>query len=72
MQQASLMAIADASGGQFITLYDAGSLADRISQAVQPIRSPVEKSIWDTWLMLLIITFTASLEWYLRKRVDLP
>jgi hypothetical protein len=39
---------------------------------VQPIRSPVEKSIWDTWLMLLIITFTASLEWYLRKRVDLP
>ncbi len=72
MQQASLMAIADASGGQFITLSDAGSLADRISQAVQPIRSPVEKSIWDTWLMLLIITFTSSLEWYLRKRVDLP
>jgi hypothetical protein len=72
MQLASLMAIADASGGQFITLSDAGSLPDRISQAVQPIRSPVEKSIWDTWLMLLIITFTASLEWYLRKRVDLP
>jgi hypothetical protein len=72
MQQASLTAIADASGGQFISLVNAASLPDRISQTVRPVRSPVEKSIWDTWLMLLLITFTASLEWYLRKRVDLP
>ena len=72
MQQASLTTIADASGGQFISLVNAASLPDRISQTVQPVRSPVEKSIWDTWLMLLLITFTASLEWCLRKRVDLP
>jgi len=72
MQQASLAAIADASGGQFISLADAQSLPDRISQAVKPIRSPVEKSVWDTWLMMLVVMFTASLEWYLRRRVDLP
>ena len=72
MQKKILTIMAEASGGEFIELNALATLAEKIKKNITLSRNVIEKTIWDTWLMLLIITCAASLEWFLRKRKDLP
>ncbi len=72
MQQVTLENMAKASGGAFFTLKDIDTVPEKISERVELVRSPIEKTMWDTWLALLIIACTTGLEWFFRRRVDLP
>ncbi len=72
MQQALLTAVAHSSGGEFFTLENADKLPDVIREKMELVHAPVEKSIWDTWLMICLLLLSTSLEWFIRKQVDLP
>lgn len=71
-QQDELQAIAEASGGAYLTLGDLAGLPDLIADSIQPARRDDAFDLWDTWLALLIIVVSTTIEWTLRKWRDLP
>ncbi len=72
MHKSLLTNIAHASGGEFIELNMLSKLKDMIAEKIQKTRQTNEWALWDNWVLLLLITFFASVEWLIRKKVDLP
>lgn len=65
--------LAEITGGQFLRLSDIDDLSDELptgQERREPISSRLEDA-WDSWGTLLLALFLLSLEWILRKRVEL-
>ncbi|MCM8533262.1 MAG: hypothetical protein NE330_18985 [Lentisphaeraceae bacterium] len=72
MDKVQLSRIAEISGGQFISVSQIADLPQLVSEKVRLNRVVYEKSLWDSWIFLILIcVFTAS-EWLLRKKENLP
>lgn len=69
MQEEALRRIADATGGSFLTLAQAGALPDRILNASQATTIPgPRRALWDrSWVMMLVAVLLC-VEWALRRR----
>lgn len=72
MRIKELQSVADASGGQYVSMSDIWKLPDLVSDSAKKMRSQLKRELWDTWLTLLFITIACAFEWVLRKRIDLP
>jgi hypothetical protein len=72
MDKVQLSRIAEVSGGQFVALSAIGDLTTMMSEKTRLNRSIYERSLWDGWLFLLLISLLTALEWLLRKRENLP
>ena len=67
-----LRRIADASGGQFLTLEQLSSLPGRLNELTERQKGQMrEYSLWDSPYLFLFVLSGLSLEWALRKRVGL-
>ncbi len=71
LDRASLEALAEASGGSYVTLADLPQLAEMVAAKTRKARSTNELPLWDTWLTLLLLALLWTMEWVLRKRSDL-
>ena len=72
MQKKVLEKSSEKSGGEFIALDQLANLPGKIAEKVAKVRQQNEKKMWDNWMLLLVITLLAGLEWAIRKKTDLP
>ena len=76
LNEAGLMALAERTGGEYASLSEADELVDRMRAAQALRRRPV--SIPRTWrgagmmtTMFVLVVLLLSVEWFLRKRIQL-
>jgi hypothetical protein len=66
-----LRRIADASGGQFLTLDELATLPQRLSANRQKQSALVEYTLWDSPYLFGFVLACLSAEWAVRKRFGL-
>jgi hypothetical protein len=69
MDRAALTAAAEATGGRFYTLSDAGRLVDELPAGRRvPLENLPPIPIWNRWWLLSVFLICLTGEWILRKR----
>ncbi len=73
MKEKTLKNLARRARGDYRPLAQAGSLPDLVEEASETVitQSP-PRSLWDNWLFLVLAVALLSLEWILRKWMNLP
>ncbi len=73
MNEKGLKALARRAGGDYRRLRDAAALPGLVEEASETVitRSP-PRPLWDNWVFLLLAVALLSVEWVLRKWMNLP
>jgi hypothetical protein len=71
MQEASLRALAEGSGGAFFREEDLHKLAKTVAGKTENVTTSVDAELWSSPLYFLLILGVAAAEWILRKRSQL-
>ncbi|MCX7804829.1 MAG: hypothetical protein N3A38_06520, partial [Planctomycetota bacterium] len=67
-----LRRLARDTGGEYMTLAEAGDLRARLRASRRTLERHKDRSLWDRWPVFLSIITLLCVEWYLRKRYGLP
>jgi uncharacterized membrane protein len=71
MHRESLQKIADLSGGKFLEIDELSQLSTLVNRAPKISQQVHHKSLWDHWLVIVLIVLFAGTEWIVRRRRDL-
>jgi uncharacterized membrane protein len=71
MNEAVLKQMAEISGGGFFREETLAKLADTISAKTERVTSTVDAELWSSPVYFALLLIVATVEWYLRKRVQL-
>ena len=75
MREASLKSLAEATGGKFYRLADAGNLPKDLGKALEQARQvgmkPIQRQIWDMPILFALLVLLAGTEWFVRRRSGL-
>ena len=71
MQRATLMKIAEVSGGRYFSLAELPELVGTLSAEDKTAVKRLEKDLWDMPAVYVLIVLLAGAEWYFRRRVNL-
>lgn len=71
MQQATLMKMAELSGGRYFPLAELPELAETLSVEQQTAVRRIEKDLWDLPALYVLIVLLVGCEWFFRRRANL-
>jgi uncharacterized membrane protein len=71
MHRESLQKIADLSGGKFLEIDQLSELSALVNRAPKISPQVRHRSLWDHWLIIVLIVVLAGAEWIIRRRRDL-
>jgi hypothetical protein len=71
MHRESLQKIADLSGGKFLEIDELSELSALVNRAPKISTQVRHQSLWDHWLVIVLIVLLAGSEWIVRRRRDL-
>jgi hypothetical protein len=72
LNQSGLEQAAALTGGAYLPLGEIDKLPTLLASNPPLTRAVFTKSLWDTWILIVMICATVSAEWLLRKRAQLP
>ena len=70
--QEALMALAESSGGVYLSFEEANKLTELLHKDTKTVRHFKEEDLWDNWKIFALLIGTLCLEWFLRKWKGLP
>ncbi|NQZ59402.1 MAG: hypothetical protein HRT88_18275, partial [Lentisphaeraceae bacterium] len=72
MDKIQLSQMAEISGGKFISLATIEELPSMMNEKQKLKRAVFERSLWDGWIFIILISLLTSSEWLCRKQENLP
>jgi hypothetical protein len=66
-----LKRLAELSGGKHLSITQLGELRDLVNTEPETITVHNPRSVWDHWLVMLLVIGLVGIEWILRRRRDL-
>ena len=72
MDKAGLTELAKLSAGQFIEIADLDKIPELMLEKPRTRSVILERSLWDNFLFILLISLLTATEWLLRKKENLP
>jgi hypothetical protein len=71
MQERALKEIAQISGGRYFTVRELPMLPKALKKEERLTTNRLEKELWDSPLVYILIVLLAGMEWFIRRRHDL-
>jgi len=71
LNEALLMSLAEASGGEYTKLAEASGVADKVIKAKPKVTIRTEKGLKDSPFVILLFILLAGLEWFIRRNKNL-
>lgn len=60
--------LAQLTGGKAVTPGEMSALLDAFGEGSRKISEQLERNLWDSWWLFLVIVLLLSIEWLLRKK----
>lgn len=71
MQKEPLQKLAELSGGKYHSIRDLPAMPEHFrDQSRKVVLPPVERELWDNWLVLTGVLLLAGAEWFIRRQSD--